>query len=185
MRFHHQLSENYLNQNIIMRINTQTLTGWKVATKVRPIKAKHVKDIVDVRSLVFDKLLLQTCEGNESLKTDAMICMGEAGDVWQQTTEKFYKKYDYADIDINGWKEYTPKPENEVNCVEVTPEMNSLKYQVPPYFTIVGQWGETVNGVANVQSGAEGAFICQNRTDPTDVWIVKRKLFLNTYIIKS
>lgn len=37
----------------------------------------------------------------------------------------------------------------------------------------------------NVQSGESGDFICQNQTDPTDVWIVKRKLFLNTYVIKT
>ncbi len=26
-----------------------------------------------------------------------------------------------------------------------------------------------------------GDFICRNREDKTDVWIVKRKIFINTY----
>ena len=45
--------------------------------------------------------------------------------------------------------------------------------------------GATVGEEKNVQTGEKGDFICQNRTNPTDVWVVKRKLFLNTYIIKS
>jgi hypothetical protein len=52
-------------------------------------------------------------------------------------------------------------------------------------FTIIGQWGATVDGEKNVQRGTVGDFICQNQTDLSDVWVVKRKLFLNTYIIKS
>jgi hypothetical protein len=30
-----------------------------------------------------------------------------------------------------------------------------------------------------------GDFICQSRTDSTDVWIVARKIFTNTYNIIS
>lgn len=49
-------------------------------------------------------------------------------------------------------------------------------------FYIIGQWGEqTPDGL--IQKGKIGDFICQNREYPTDVWIVKRKIFVNTYNI--
>ena len=78
-----------------------------------------------------------------------------------------------------------PLPDNAVDCIEVTPEMNSLKYNVPPIFTIIGQYGETIGDEKNVQTGRDGDFLCRHQTDHSDVWIVHRKLFLNTYVIKS
>ena len=161
-----------------MRINTNTITGWKIASKTRPIKTKVTDSLVNVDSLIFDKLRLATLEADEPMQKGAIICLGEAGDVWQQTQEKLDKKYNLVGIDDNGWVIYEPKPDNEVNCFEV------LNPATCP-FTIIGQWGATVDGEKNVQKGVCGDFICQNRTDPTDVWVVKRGLFLNTYVIKS
>jgi hypothetical protein len=105
-----------------------------------------------------------------------------------------------TEIDKDGWMICTPKPDNAVNCLEMSKdflasirETNASK----PYpddrmenmgsFAIEGQWGtaDYPELGKNVQWGNTGDFICQNRTDPTDVWVVRRKLFLNTYIQKS
>ena len=116
-----------------------------------------------------------------------VICVGEAGDAWQQMPKKLLAKYDVTAIDTDGWMICTPKPDNAVNCLEVNNEVwgNNPLATTNGEFTIIGQWGATVDGVANVQTGNVGDFICQNRTDPTDVWIVRRKLFLNTYVVKT
>jgi hypothetical protein len=177
-----------------MRIDTNKITGWAVASKTRPIKAKPLISLLVDRT-VTSKFLVATLEGNEPLGDGVVICVGEAGDAWQQMPKKLLAKYDVREIDNDGWMVCEPRPDNAVNCVEVTDELmarvcpayptgdNIFEAKIP--FTIVGQWGATINGEKNVQEGMVGDFICQNRTDSTDIWIVKRKLFLNTYVIKA
>ena len=94
---------------------------------------------------------------------------------------------------IKGWKVATKIKgcEHTVNCIELTvPFVHSIgaRWNVNTNdlsFTIVGQWGEIVNGEKNIQTASLGDFICQNQTDPTDVWIVNRKIFINTYNIND
>jgi hypothetical protein len=177
-----------------MKIDTGLITDWKVASKTRPIKAKPLSLLVD--PIVEPKLLLETLEGNESLRHGAVICIGEVGDVWQQMPEKLLKKYSIKAIDDNGWSICEPLLNNAVNVFEVTEEFyNSITKNYillemctkKGDFYINGQWGDDEHPFfgKNVQWGFIGDFICQNQTDPSDVWIVKRKLFLNTYVIKS
>ena len=109
-----------------------------------------------------------------------MICVGEAGDVWQQTPAKILKKYDVTAIDKDGWMVCTPKPDNEVDCHEVGSTTTNMQSE----FCVIGQWGETVGPLKNVQRGVVGDFICRNRTDLADVWVVRKNLFNNTYVIK-
>lgn len=89
-----------------------------------------------------------------------------------------------------------PRPDNAVRVVQVTPEFWSqgIPACVPPPdeemykawdFYIFGKWGETTDFGANTQWGMRGDYICQDRTDPSDVWVVKRKIFENTYAIKG
>lgn len=173
-----------------MRINTTIINNWKTATKTRSIKAKPLINLLVDRSVV-NKFLLDTLEGNEPLGDGAVVCVGDAGDAWQQMPKKLLGKYDVTAIDNDGWMVCTPKPDNAVNVVEVDRLLIDKLCTIPPNngwcgkFTIVGLWGATIDGVKNIQTGEEGDFICQNRTDSTDVWIVKRKLFLNTYNIIS
>lgn len=173
-----------------MRIQTSSIKGWNVASKTRPIKAKPLINLLVDRT-VTSKFLVDTLEGKEPLGDGVVICLGEAGDAWQQMPKKLLGKYDVTAIDNDGWMLCNPKPDNSVNCVEVTEEMANPNHVLvdpkPGYtdFSIVGQWGATVGEEKNVQTGNVGDFICQNRTDSTDVWVVRRKLFLNTYIIKS
>ena len=172
-----------------MRIDTNRLAKWNIASKTRPIKAKPLISLMVDRK-VASKFLVDTLEGHEPLGDGSIICVGEAGDVWQQTQKKLLQKYVVKSIDADGWMECEPLPDNAVNCVEVTGELLKAVAGDPhgdwaQSFDIIGQWGATVDGEKNVQTGVPVDFICQNQTDLTDVWIVKRKLFLNTYVIKS
>lgn len=170
-----------------MKIDTGLLTGWKVATKTKPIKAKPLISIMVDRT-VTNKFLLDTLEGKEPLGDGVVICIGETMDGWQQTPKKLLQKYDVVGIDKDGWMDCQPKIDNAVDVIEV--DRNILKenknaintFDISSFY-IIGLWGETVGEEKNVQHGVIGDFICRNRTDLTDVWIVRRKLFLNTYSI--
>ena len=167
-----------------MRINTNTITDWRIASKCRPIKAKPLISILVDRT-VTSKFLVDTLEAKEPLGDGVVICVGEAGDTWQQMPKKLLQKYTVKAIDKDGWLECEPIPDNAVNCVEISDSQCSTDGFNRNVFSIIGLWGATVNGEKNIQTGVAGDFICQNQTDPTDVWIVARKLFLNTYAMKS
>lgn len=180
-----------------MKILTDKISNWKIATKTRPIKAKPLINLL-VDQTVTSKFLVDTLEGREPLGDGVVICIGEAGDTWQQMPKKLLAKYNVTEIDKDGWMVCQSKPDNEVNCIEITREFLSLKTSClaePPdnemyksySFYVNGQWGSNDNPLfgKNVQWGDAGDFVCQNCTDLTDVWIVKRKLFLNTYVIKE
>jgi hypothetical protein len=171
-------------------LDTNRITDWKIATKVRPIKAKNINDII-VDFSIIKKLLLDTLEGKEPLRKDAMICIGEGGDCWQQSLEKLNKKYDIKETDDNnGWSIYYPKPENEVECAEITLKIiesqfeNNNNNQILN-FCIIGNWGETIDGIKNIQKGEVNDYVCRNRNDNSDVWIVRKSFFENTYKIKN
>jgi hypothetical protein len=168
------------------KIETNAITGWNIASKTRPIKAKPLINLLVDRT-VTSKFLVDTLEGREPLGDGSVICVGEAGDTWQQMPKKLLQKYHVAAIDNDGWMVCEPLPDNAVDVVEVTGEMTADKNgaSATGAFYIIGQWGETMGEEKNVQRGKIGDFICRNQTDHSDVWIVKRKLFLNTYIIKS
>lgn len=171
------------------KIEKTEITGWHVASKTRPIKAKPLITLLVDRK-VTNKFLVDTLEGKEPLGDGSIICVGEAGDTWQQTQKKLLAKYDVKAIDEDGWMVCEPRPENAVDCIEVWPHIFAEQQRTPGFnpdteFYIIGQWGGEINGEANAQSGVAGDFICRNREDHDDCWIVKRKLFLNTYTIKS
>lgn len=173
-----------------MRIDPTKIVSWNVATKTRPLKAKPLINLVVDRT-VANKFLIDALEGKEPLGDGAVMCVGEAGDAWQQMPIKLLKKYFVTNIDKDGWMECTPLPDNATDCFEVTRVFIDQFSMTPPNkgwfgeFTIIGHYGETRGNEKNVQAGVEGDFLCRNRTDYTDVWIVHRKLFLNTYVIKS
>ena len=170
-----------------MKIETTAITDWRVARKTRPIKAKPLISLMVDRT-VASKFLVDTLEGHEPLGDGSIICVGEAGDAWQQTPKKLLQKYSVVSIDKDGWMDCQPLPDNAVDAIEVSEAVFKTFSNVGPSpmnygFSIIGQWGATVDGVKNVQQGTVGDFICRNQTDHSDVWIVRRRLFLNTYVI--
>lgn len=171
------------------RINPSSISEWRIATKIRPILSKHIADCINQTNGLLGKFLVSTLEGNEPIKQNSMVCIGESGDIWLQSPEKLLKKYNVIGFDSFGWLRCEPKPENEVYAILVTKEMVPNEplcdQSGPNSFSIVGQWGETINEELNIQIGFVGDFICKSISDPTDVWIVKHKLFINSYAFKT
>lgn len=162
------------------KVETAELTGWRIGSKTRPIKAKPLINLLVDRT-VTSKFLVDTLEGREPLGDGVVICVGESGDAWQQMPKKLLAKYKVAAIDAGGWMVCEPLPDNAVDVVEISP----AQCETDGFFYIIGQWGATVGEEKNVQRGIAGDFVCRNRTDLIDVWVVKRSLFLNTYNIVS
>ena len=171
------------------------IRGWVTAKKIRPIRAKFSGDVAD--KSIIPKLLIRTLEGLEDMKSPAVICLGEAGDIWQQTADKLLKKYIVTGFDADGWLICDPKPENEVDAFEVPDDFfgEAGKGYTKPFpddraynmgdFCIEGLWGDTGYPAfgKNIQWGSKGDFICRNKTDPNDVWVVRKTFFNNTYTI--
>ncbi len=100
-----------------MKIETTSLQNWQIASKTRPIKAKPLISLMVDRK-VASKFLVDTLEGHEPLGDGSIICVGEAGDVWQQTQKKLLQKYVVTAIDADGWMDCQPLPDNAVDVDE-------------------------------------------------------------------
>ncbi len=144
----------------------------KRGKKTADIRAKPIVTLV-VDGSVMNKFLIDTLEGREPIHTDNMFCIGAAGDAWQQSSAALLKKYNVSAIDKDGWMVCTPRPENEVQFFEFKKKGDNNAIQ--------GLWGETIDGVERLQRVVAGDFICRQPHDFTDVWVVRRTLFLNTY----
>ncbi len=99
-------------------------------------------------------------------------------DAWQQTNAKLLQKYNVTGVDEQGWMICEPKPENEVWAASTIGLVSNSGQ-----FRIVGQWGERQPDGTFIQYGVVGDYVLKSKTDPTDVWIVAKKVFENTYSI--
>jgi len=164
------------------QINVEEIVNWQIAKKTKNIKAKPLLSIMVDRS-VLSKFLVDTLEGKENLGDGSVICIGESNDIWQQMPKNLIKKYNVTDIDKDGWMICEPKPDNSVECFEID------KSYVGKDLFIKGHWGEELvisqDVTINIQKAEIGDYICRNREDKSDVWIVRRKIFINTYNIIS
>jgi len=145
---------------------------WFTATKTKPIKAKHMQNIMADTSILA-KFLFDTLEGTQMLKANSMICLGEGNDAWQQPQDKLLEKYDIIIIDDDGWMICNPKPENEVFCTGIT----------DGDFRIKAQWGTRMQDGTYEQEGKDGDYVLHSKTDKEDFWIVRRSFFKSTYDI--
>lgn len=161
----------------MIKIETTKVKDWNVAKKTKNIKAKPTISLMVDRS-VTSKFLIDALEGREYIGDGSIICLGESNDIWQQMPKKLLAKYSVIEIDKDGWMLCEPRPDNSVNCIEITDKYLTDKSD----FYIIAQWGEETKE-GKIQRGEFGDFICQNREDLSDVWIVKRKIFINTYNI--
>lgn len=130
---------------------------------------------------VLSKFLVNTLEGEEPIRSNAIVCVGEYNDMWQQTPKKLLSAYIVGDITDDGWMVCIPKTGNAVDCHEVTSSDTNNGSE----FSIIGTWGKTLDdGTKNVQFGAIGDYVCRDPNNHTDQWIVRRKIFDNTYAVK-
>lgn len=142
---------------------------WKKGSKTKGLRAKPISSLLVDRTAAA-KFLVDTLEAKEQVAPNAMFCMGAAGDAWQQTPQKLLAKYDVVDVDENGWLVCQPKPGNVVEFFEADKEGY-----------IIGQWGAEINGVKNLQEFSPRDMIVRNTEDHSDVWVVRRKIWDNTY----
>lgn len=157
--------------------------------------------LVVTDTLITKKLLLETLEGEEKLGLNAVICVGPFQDAWQQTASKMLAKYDVTDITGDGWMVCTPKPDNSVYGIEITEDFyfeGEVMWHIEDIggewnaqdraFHIRALWGTNRGLPPNqhtVQYGHIGDWVLRSPHDPKDVWIVKEKIFRNTYRIKA
>lgn len=175
-----------------MRLEVSKIKDWKIGSKSKTDSCQTV-NLGNGRSDCHQQILSRdTLEGKEPLKDGVLICVGEAGDAWQQMPSKLLKTYEVKEINDDGWLVCEPRPGNAVNVFEITQEFadSFLNPDIHPNrqsdgnYYIIGQYGEQHEDGLR-QSCKVGDFICQDRTNPIDAWVVARKIFLNTYIIKS
>ena len=161
-------------------IDANKLEGWKVAKKVKSLRAKPLVNLL-VDPSVLNKFLITTLEGTQSLGDGSLVCLGEAGDIWQQMPKKLLAKYNVTAIDKDGWMVCEPRPDNSIECIQWIGSINTTNSE----HWLRSLWGEDVAEFGKCQRFATGDYICRNRTDNNDVWVVRKKFFENTYTIIS
>jgi hypothetical protein len=157
-------------------LDTASLSKGKVAKKTKGVRAKPMVNLLVDRT-VLNKFLVDTLEAREPVSADAIMCIGECNDAWQQTGSALLKKYTVESIDPEGWMVCMPRPDQSVEFFEVTRDMvgeDGTCY-------VIGKWGQTIDGVERLQRAVEGDIIVRNRMDLDDQWVVNRKIWRNTY----
>ena len=149
-------------------LDTNTL-AFKVAKKTKGLRAKPMVTLLVDRT-VMSKFLVDTLEAKEPVHADAMFCIGESNDAWQQSAKKLLSKYTVDAIDPEGWMVCNPKQESSVEFAQVLFEG-----------FLQGNWGETFGEYKNIQRYKLGDFVVRNREDHTDTWVVDQKIFINSY----
>lgn len=157
------------------RLQTENIVAWNLAKKTKSIRAKPLVSIM-VDASVLSKFLVDTLEGKEPLGDGVVICLGDSNDAWQQMPSKLLAKCAVSGITPDGWMVCDPKPDNSVDVCEIRAAADG-----DTEFYIIGQGEDSDEGPC--QYGTIGDFVYRNREDPSDVWIVRRKIFLNTYNI--
>ena len=152
---------------------------WNTAKKTKPIRAKLLSWVfADVSCASMFKIV--TLEGDEPVDVPNLLCIGEAGEPWQQTKKALLKKYTITDISDDGWMICTPKPENSVEFFVV--QHNDVHVDAD-VLGIIGQWGGEVDGLRNVQLVSFGDTVCRQPHDHTDQWVVRKVLWESTYSV--
>lgn len=150
-------------------LNTTDLFRGRIAKKTKGVRAKPIVNLIVDRT-VLNKFLVHTLEAREPVSADAIMCIGESNDAWQQTASALLKKYTVESIDPDGWMVCMPKPESSVEF-----------FEAPADCYVRGLWGQTIDGVPNLQRASKGDAIVRDRSDHKDQWVVVRKIWRNTY----
>lgn len=161
-------------------LSADEITTWNVAKKTKPVRAKPIVNLLVDRT-VLNKFLVDTLEAREPISESNVICIGESGDAWQQEPKKLLKKYQVTAIDKDGWMVCEPYPDNSVECFQWTSHINTHSGE----HYLKAMWGENFESYGPCQRFAEGDWILRNREDHNDVWVVRKKLFDNSYNIIS
>lgn len=160
-------------------VDTANRSAWRKASKTVPLLARPMSELIDP---TFSHLFrLNTLEGVAQIDAGAMLCLGAEGEAWQQSLTNIQKKYSLELVLTSGpyanWLRYVPKDGNIVEFFVVDEEDPHAELFVQ------GLWGETVDEIPNLQRCSNLDVVCRNPADTRDVWVVRRRLFNNTYSI--
>lgn len=163
-------------------INTR-YREWSKCIKNKGLRAKPVCGLVNDLSVMskFVMVMIDTLEGEEPIDPSNLFCIGPAGDAWQQSPVDLLKKYNLVSIDGDGWLHFEPKPDMIVECFQLQPTDATPYLAVPT--VIQGRFGKTIDGIHNLQYCDPGDWVCRNPDATSDQWIVREKLFANTYTV--
>jgi hypothetical protein len=143
-----------VNTAILDEVNAAA--AWFHAKKMAPLWAKQLKE----------DQTIETLEGPVTADAGDYLCRGTAGEFWPQSAERLNEKYDKKEeVDEDGFCKFLPKSE-------------VMAAQVDHSFQVKTSWGDL--------EGKPGDFILKRFSDkeveyPDDVWIVDKKLFVETY----
>ncbi len=180
------INTSRLSLEELFRLYPMVMTGdleYSIATKTKPIRAKHISCLLVDKS-VLTKFLIEALEGKEPLSGNSVICLGDAGDIWQQAPNKLLGKYSVSEITEDGWMVCQPKDGNECLVYKSIPSYDESSLG----FSIVGLYGEAreLDGQkVHLQFGLHGDYILGSKEDKNDRWIVRASLFEQTYEIKA
>jgi hypothetical protein len=163
-------------------IDTTNLFNLRVK-KTQGIQALPISTFVDEEFAKF--FMLKTLEGTGPVDIDKWLCIGAGGDCWMQSYDRLIAKYDQSTtLTDTFYYRFTPKPENEADAFFLSEDeviKQGFDSRAPMY--IRGAWGETIDGVPNLQLIDVGDACLRNQTDHSDQWRVMRKFFDNTYSV--
>ena len=124
------------------------------AKKNRPLWARRVSQAEDVVSL----------EGKQTAKPGDYLCRGIEGEFWPQSEKSLLGGYTASgQVGNDGFERYDPRPDG--------PPVEAMQVDKP--FFVVASWGRL--------DGKSGDYVVRRIADPTDIWIVDRSIFENSY----
>ena len=107
---------------------------------------------------------IETMEGWTIAAQGDYLCRGVSDEVWAQEEEKLLQKYVASGVvDEEGWEHFKPNPN--------APKVQAA--QVVRAFQVESRYG-TLHGKA-------GDYLIRSTTDASDVWVVDRSIFEQTY----
>jgi hypothetical protein len=152
---------------------------WVSASKTKPMRVKHVSALLsdlDVAAHIF----VRTLEGDQAIQKNSFVCIGMAGEMWQQGSANLFKRYNLVSCDENGWWTAVPKDGNVVDAMKITDAVAN-----GGEFSVRGLWGVQADDGTFYQTGKVGDWVLRSRENPDDVWIVRGDVFDATYEVKS
>ncbi|MEM9412608.1 MAG: hypothetical protein AAGA30_15955 [Planctomycetota bacterium] len=114
------------------------------------------------RELSIDQVV-ETIEGKVLATAGDYLCRGVLNELWPQSESRLFARYSPSGIFDNGWQRFDPKS-------NIAPIMAT---EVSYPFRLDSRWGQIL--------GKPHDFVIQSPDDPSDMWVVDKKIFELSY----
>jgi hypothetical protein len=162
-----------------MIIDTTPFWTGRLGKKTKGMKV--ISPNVGVFESLQPYLTINTREGYIPIDPACLICVGTDNEPWQQLPAKIEKDYDKVGTK-GAWDLYMPKPTKIVEFIEVTHDvLDACNVPASAPSFIVGLWGQTIDGVDNLQRFRLGDYIARQRDNHADQWVVAKSIWDRTY----